>query len=81
MKVNKLKHRDIGQMNTYINYFKAEESRADDNEPIGIILMTDKDEVLVDYATGGMTNQLFVSKYQVYLPGRKTCWREVSPRA
>ena len=57
-------------MNMYINYFKAEESRIDDNEPIGIILTTDKDEILVEYATGGMTNQLFISKYQVYLPDK-----------
>jgi len=77
LKINKLKHHDIGQMNTYINYFKAEESRVDDNEPIGIILTTDKDEVLVDYATGGMTNQLFVSKYQVYLPDKEMLQEEV----
>lgn len=77
LKVDKLKHHDIGQMNMYINYFKAEESRVDDNEPIGIILTTDKDEILVEYATGGMTNQLFVSKYQVYLPDRKMLEEEV----
>jgi len=70
LKVDKLKYHDIGQMNMYINYFKAEESRSDDNEPIGIILTTDKDEILVEYATGGITNQLFVSKYQVYLPDK-----------
>ena len=70
LKVDKLKYHDIGQMNMYINYFKAEESRIDDNEPIGIILTTDKDEILVEYATGGMTNQLFISKYQVYLPDK-----------
>jgi len=70
LKVDKLKYHDIGQMNMYINYFKAEESRVDDNEPIGIILTTDKDEILVEYATGGMTNQSFISKYQVYLPDK-----------
>ena len=59
-------------MNMYINYFKMEESRADDNEPIGIILTTHKDEILVEYATGGITNQLFVSKYQLYLPDKAT---------
>lgn len=77
LKVDKLKHHDIGQMNMYINYFKTEETRADDNEPIGIILTTDKDEILVEYATGGMTNQLFVSKYQVYLPDKKMLEEEV----
>lgn len=71
LKVDKLKHHDVGQMNMYINYFRAEENREGDNEPIGIILTTDKDEILVEYATGGITNQLFVSKYQIYLPDRK----------
>ena len=72
LKIDKLKYHDIGQMNMYINYFKMEESRADDNEPIGIILTTHKDEILVEYATGGITNQLFVSKYQLYLPDKAT---------
>ena len=40
----------------------------DDNEPIGIVLARDKDEILVEYATGGISNQLFVSRYQLYLP-------------
>jgi len=77
LKVDKLQHHDIGQMNLYINYFKTEENMEDDNEPIGIILTTDKDEVLVEYATGGMTNQLFVSKYQIYLPDRKLLEQQV----
>ncbi|MFN8903697.1 MAG: PDDEXK nuclease domain-containing protein, partial [Pseudanabaena sp.] len=38
------------------------------NEPIGIVLARDKDEILVEYATGGISNQLFVSRYQLYLP-------------
>ena len=77
LKVDKLKHHDVGQMNMYINYFKAEENRDGDNEPIGLILTTDKDEILVEYATGGITNQLFVSKYQIYLPDRKILEKKV----
>lgn len=77
LKVDALKHHDIGQMNMYINYFKTEESREDDNPPIGIILTTDKDEIMVEYATGGITNQLFISKYQLYLPDRKLLERQV----
>lgn len=77
LKVDKLHHYDIGQMNMYINYFKTEESREGDNEPIGIILTTDKDEILVEYATGGITNQLFVSKYQMYLPDKKLLEKQV----
>ncbi len=61
-------HGDIGQMNMYLNYFKREECVEDDNDPIGIILSAEKDEILVEYALGGLTNKLFVSKYQTYLP-------------
>jgi predicted nuclease of restriction endonuclease-like (RecB) superfamily len=77
LKVDKIQHYDIGQMNMYINYFKTEENQSNDNEPIGIILTTDKDDILVEYATGGITNQLFVSKYQVYLPDKEVLKREV----
>jgi hypothetical protein len=55
-------------MNMYLNYFRAEENMEDDNQPIGIVLARDKDEILVEYATGGISNQLFVSRYQLYLP-------------
>ncbi|MCK4796005.1 MAG: DUF1016 family protein [Spirochaetes bacterium] len=43
----------------------------DDNEPIGIILSGDKDDILVEYAIGGISNKLFVSKYKLYLPDKK----------
>lgn len=68
LKTRKVKHHDIGQMNMYLNYFKHEENVADDNDPIGIVLATDKDEIMVEYATGSISNLLFVSKYQLYLP-------------
>ena len=64
-------------MNMYINYFKTEVSQAEDNPPIGIILAADKDEILVEYATGGITNQLFVSKYQLYLPDKAALQAQV----
>jgi len=64
LKVNKLHHWDIGQMNMYLNYFKKEEMTDGDNEPIGIILSADKESTMVEYALGSITNQLFVSKYQ-----------------
>ena len=68
LKTRTVRHEDIGQMNMYLNYFSAEENMEDDNEPIGIVLARDKDEILVEYATGGISNQLFVSRYQLYLP-------------
>lgn len=77
LKVDKIHHHDIGQMNLYINYFKTEERQENDNEPIGIILTKGKDDILVEYATGGITNQLFVSKYQIYLPDKEVLKQEV----
>lgn len=77
LKTKSVKHNDIGQMNLYLNYFKSEENVAGDNEPIGIILSADKDEVLVEYATGGISNKIFVSKYQLYLPNKQQLERQV----
>ena len=71
LKTGKVNHQDVGQMNLYLNYFKREENMDDDKDPIGIILAADKDEILVEYATGSISNHLFVSKYQLYLPDKK----------
>lgn len=77
LKIRKVDHGDIGQMNLYLNYFKMEENVEDDNEPIGIILSAEKDEILVEYATGGISNKIFVSKYQLYLPDKKLLQNKV----
>jgi predicted nuclease of restriction endonuclease-like (RecB) superfamily len=71
LKQGKIEHNDIGQMNLYLNYFRKEENVQDDNEPIGIVLGARKDEVMVEYATEHITNKLFVSKYQLYLPNKE----------
>lgn len=77
LKISKVDHGDIGQMNLYLNYFKTEESVEGDNKPIGIILSAEKDEVLVEFATGGISNKIFVSKYQLYLPEKKQLQKKV----
>ena len=71
LKVNAVQYDDIGQMNMYMGYFAEEENEPDDNPPIGIVLSRDKDELLVKYATYGMDTNLFVSKYELYLPNRE----------
>ena len=70
LKKNSVQHIDIGQMNMYMGYFAKEENMAADNPPIGILLSHKKDELLVEYATYGMDSNLFVSKYELYLPNR-----------
>lgn len=78
LKRGMVKHEDIGQMNLYINYFKNEVCTEGDTEPIGIVLGAYKDELTVEYALQGITNQLFVTKYQLYLPDKETLQRRLS---
>ena len=77
LKLGDVQHHDIGQMNLYLGYFANEENGEGDNPPIGIILSRQKDELLVEYATYGMNSQLFVQKYQLYLPDREALRREL----
>ena len=78
LKINNVKHGDIGQMNMYMGYFAKEENYKGDNPPIGIILSKEKNELLVEYATYGMSSQLFLSKYQLYLPNKEELRRIIS---
>ncbi|MBW6488762.1 PDDEXK nuclease domain-containing protein [Sulfurimonas sp.] len=77
LKINEVKHQDIGQMNMYLGYFANEQNIEGDNPPIGIILSKEKDELLVEYATYGMNSQLFVQKYQLYLPNKEELRKEL----
>lgn len=71
LKRDEISHGDVGQMNLYLNYFKNEVCMPDDNPPIGIVLGAKRDEVLMEYALEGITNQLFVARYQLYLPKKE----------
>jgi len=71
LKVEAFDHNNIGQLNTYVNYYKAKVMLKDDNPPMGILLVTDKNKALVEFATAGIDNQLFVSKYLLELPGKE----------
>ena len=68
LKVRAFKHGDAGQMNFYLNYWKANEVGDGDNPPVGLLLCSGKDATKVEYATAGMDQQLFVSRYLVALP-------------
>lgn len=68
LKLGEFDHGDAGQMNVYLNYYKENEMAENDNPPIGIILCSHKDNALVHYATGGLSQELFVSKYKLQLP-------------
>ncbi len=71
LKIGAFEHGDIGQLNTYLNFFKANITEETDNPPVGILLVAEKDQALVQYATAGMDKNLFVQKYLVKLPGKE----------
>ncbi len=64
-------HENLGQLNSYVSYWKKNEMRPGDNPPVGLLLCTQKGEQMVEYALAGMDNQLFVSTYQLQLPDKK----------
>ena len=68
LKIGAFEHGDIGQLNTYLNYYKEEIIEESDNDPVGILLVAEKDHALVKYATAGMDENLFVQQYLVQLP-------------
>ena len=77
LKRGEVEHGDIGQMNFYLNYFRREVNVETDNEPIGIVLGAYKDRIMVEYALDNISNQLFVSKYQLFLPAKEELEREL----
>lgn len=77
LKRGEVEHQDIGQMNLYLNYFRKEENQPEDNPPIGLVLGAYKDHILMEYATDHITNKLFVSRYQLYLPNKEELKQEL----
>ena len=77
LKRGEIEHKDVGQMNMYLNYVKTEVTPEGDNPPVGLILGAYKDELLMEYAMQGIENNLFVSKYQLYLPNKEELRREL----
>ena len=63
LKMGQLKPENIEQMNLYLNYYNTEINDKDDEKPIGIVLCADKNDVMVEYALGGLENTIFASRY------------------
>lgn len=70
LKTIKLMPEAVGQLNMYLNYYASEVNDVDDNPPIGLILCTDKGNVDMQYALGGLSNNIFASKYVTYMPDK-----------
>lgn len=71
LKTSKLTPEAAGQINMYLNYYAAEVNDPDDNPPIGIILCTEKDSITAEYALGGLSNNVFASRYVLYMPDKE----------
>ncbi|GBU08763.1 hypothetical protein AwDysgo_20940 [Bacteroidales bacterium] len=75
LKIGNFSHEHIGQLKTYINYYRKEVMRSDDNPPVGILLVTNKNSALVEYATADSDKDIFVSKYLLELPTKEQLTR------
>ena len=71
LKTKKLKHQDLGQLQMYVNYFDQEVKDENDNKTIGISLCNDKNEKVVKYTLPKDNEQIFASKYKLYLPSKE----------
>ena len=71
LKIGKLTHQDIGQMQMYVNYYKKTQMIEGENEPIGILLCADKDDAVVEMTLGDDVKNVYASKYLTYLPTKE----------
>jgi predicted nuclease of restriction endonuclease-like (RecB) superfamily len=78
LKLDEFTHEHIGQLNTYVSWYDRNVRCETDNPPIGILLCTDRDHALVEYALAGMDNQLFVSRYQLELPSKEVLAAQIA---
>jgi predicted nuclease of restriction endonuclease-like (RecB) superfamily len=77
LKMDDLTHQDLGQMQMYVNYYTREMMSEGDNPPIGIVLCADKSDAVVRYTLAEDNNQIFASKYMLYLPSEEELKKEI----
>lgn len=75
LKVDEFRHEHLGQLNTYVTWYRKHMMAGGDNPPIGLLLCTQKDHALVEYAMAAIDSRLFVSKYQLELPSKEDLQR------
>lgn len=76
IKTHKLTHQDLGQLQMYVNYYDRTEKEEDENPTIGILLCTEKNRTMVEYALPKNNTQILASKYLLYLPKKEELERE-----
>ena len=77
LKIGKFTHADAGQMNLYLNYLREHLMEPGENDPVGIILCSAKDDAVVHYAMGGINANVFASRYLTELPDPETLRQEI----
>lgn len=77
LKTGDLTHQDIGQMQMYVNYYTRELMNEGDTPPIGIVLCSDKSDAVVNYTLPEGNNQIYASKYKLYIPSEEELKREI----
>jgi len=70
LKIGKLKHQDVGQMQMYVNYYDREVKTENENPTIGIILCKENDDFVVEYTLPENNKQIFSKEYKLYLPNK-----------
>ena len=78
LKTDAFRHEHLGQLNTYVAYYKKHQMTQGDQPPIGILLCTHKNDALVEFALGGLSNQIFISRYAVELPRKEEMERFIT---
>jgi len=76
IKTHKLSHQDLGQLQMYVNYYDRTEKQKEENPTIGILLCTDKNNTMVEYALPEDNTKILASKYQLYLPKKEELSKE-----
>ena len=77
LKTGTLTHQDLGQMQMYVNYYTRELMNEGDKPPIGIVLCAEKNDAIVKYTLPENNDQIFASKYYIYLPTEEELKREL----
>jgi len=71
LKIGKLTHQDLGQLQMYVNYYDRKIKQDDENHTVGILLCADKKEAIVQFSLPKENRQIFASKYKIYLPNKE----------
>lgn len=77
LKMHKLSHQDVGQMDMYVRLYEEQKRRADDNPTIGLILCSERNQTVAKYSVLNESKQLFASKYLTELPSEEELQREL----